>query len=602
MCGIFGVFNLAGQQIENVENLAERMGGAIRHRGPDDFGHVCHGGVLIGNRRLSIIDLANGHQPMTSDDGMISVVQNGEIYNYRELSVGLNLRTESDTEVILRLYERDGCEFVKQLNGMFAIAIVDRRVGSLFIWRDRVGKKPLYWTRHAGNLYFASEIKSLLAAGVPAQANTDAIGGLLTYNWVPVPFTAFSGIFHLRPGHKITCDGMGVREDSWWSLSSYMAPSNTVSECDILDLLRDATAVRLRADVPLGAFLSGGLDSSSIVACMAAKTRCPVNTFTIGFSDPRFDESMYAAEVAKLFGTDHCCEIVSANMISLWPLVTWHNDQPHGDASFMPTFRVSQLASGKVKVVLTGDGGDELFGGYDVHSSFFGRADKSWSQDRFEAEYLAAISLTGIQMQRDLLIDRDMAIGSSSVAAVGEDFRRGRCGDRINQVLALDFNQLLPSNNLVKPDKMAMACSLETRSPFLDYRMVELAWSIPGEYKVRDGVTKWVLKRALKSILPDEIIYRRKQMFTVPIGEWFKGSLRPLVEEALLSGRSLERGLFRRDCLVKIVESHVSGRENHTRLIRALVNLEMWYRIFIDRQGGVGPATLEDLGFPCSAA
>lgn len=598
MCGIFGAFDRDRRPFGDV--FAELGCRRMAHRGPDDQGYFESDGILIGNRRLSILDLAGGHQPMFSDDGQIAVVQNGEIYNFVELSRGLDCKTTCDTEVILRLYERDGEDFVHRLNGMFAIAILDRRRRKLLLYRDRVGKKPLYLHDDGTRLIFASEIKSMFAVGVKAEMDLTAFDAYLTYNFVPPPLTLFQGIRHLPPGHMLSIDDRGVIvEREWWNFAECETAEKSVSDwCDqLVETLDDATRIRLRSDVPLGAFLSGGIDSSSIVALMNRHLPNSVQTFCIGFDDPRFDESAYSQEVATRFGTKHTCEVVQADMTSTWPLATWHSDQPHGDISFLPTYWVSRMARRQVKVVLTGDGGDELFAGYDVHNRFFATPKGHLPQSDFERQYVQAISLF---MPADKVAVYSAAAkeslrGANSFALAEIHMKRFRHWDRINQALGLDVKLLLPGNNLVKPDKMAMAVSLEPRAPFLDVRMIELAFQIPGSLKLKDGETKWIFKRAAERLLPPEIVHRKKQMFTVPIGEWFKTSLLPFVREVLLSPTTAKRGLFDMQRVAAMIDEHSAGVSNYTRHLRALISLELWQRMFVDASFDHAP-TFEELG------
>ncbi|QDU09754.1 asparagine synthase (glutamine-hydrolyzing) [Gimesia aquarii] len=597
MCGIIGGYDRENRPFGTA--LAEQACERILHRGPDDQGFYETDGMLIGNRRLSILDLSGGHQPMFSDDQQIIVVQNGEIYNFKELAEGLSCRTSCDTEVILRLYERDGENFVNQLNGMFAIAIIDRRNQSLLLFRDRIGQKPVYLYDNGKRFLFASEIKSLFAMGVKAEMNWEGLDAYLTYNFVPPPITLFKNINHLMPGHmlKITPQGSLVRR--WWNLAEKPVESRTEDFwCEeIVDTLQAAVKIRLRSDVPLGAFLSGGIDSSSVVSLMSRELPNPVQTFCIGFDDPRFDESKYAREVSDLCNTRHTCEIMNPNLIATWPLTGYHNDQPHGDVSFMPTYWVSHLARQSVKVVLTGDGGDELFAGYDVHRHFFANRNLMIPREDIETDYIKAISLMQPEA-KSLLYSAEAKSKLGEVDATiyaTSHLKEFRHLDPINQAMALDIRLLLPGNNLVKPDKMAMAVSLEPRAPYLDYRMVDLAFRIPGLLKLRNGVTKSILKKACERILPQNIIYRKKQMFTVPIGEWFKRELSPFVNEVLCSSRSLERGLFRPERVREIIQEHQSNQVNHTRSIRALVAFELWQRTFIDETFDHAP-TYSELG------
>jgi len=605
MCGIIGGFDR--DQRPFGTDFAEAACGAIRHRGPDDQGYHEVDGMLVGNRRLSILDLAGGHQPMFSDDGQIAVVQNGEIYNYLELSAGLDCRTTCDTEVILRLYERHGAAFVERLIGMFAIAILDRRARRMLLFRDRTGEKPLYYHDDGRRLLFASEIKSLLAVGVPAELDEAALDGYLTFNFVPPPATLCRGIRHVMPGHTLEVDAHGVRERAWWSVPDAPAEERTPDAwCDeVVATLDEAVRIQLRSDVPLGAFLSGGLDSSSVVRLMSRRLERPVQTFSIGFTDPRFDESPYAAQVAELCGTQHRCDVVEPDLLHCWPLTVFHNDQPHGDVSFVPMYWLARVAREQVKVVLTGDGGDELFAGYQVHKEFFGQQDLSAPPADFERAYVRAISLMSPAEKNGLYsggTQRRMR-GRDAFDFAAPLFQRCRQMDPINRALALDVMLLLPGNNLVKPDRMAMAVSLETRAPMLDARLLELAFRIPGDMKFRDGQSKWILKRAAERLLPRDIVHRRKQMFTVPIGEWFKDRLQGFVRDVLLSPRTTERGLFDTAAVARMIDRHAAGTANHTRQIRALIALEVWQRIFLDQRLQHAP-TWEELGieYPGAAA
>ncbi len=607
MCGIVAAFSRESGRID--QELLGRMAAVIRHRGPDDTGlwtspATDRRSLGVGNQRLSIIDLAGGHQPFVSDDGQVAVVQNGEIYNYVELAAELAgtpfaCRSHSDTEVLLRLYEQRGTGFLGKLNGMFGLAIADRRDGSLFIARDRVGVKPLYWCEHAGRILVASEIKCLLAAGMPAQVDEEALHHFLSLNYVPPPFTLFKGIRHVMPGTWLRADADGVTTGTWWTLAPQVedlrATESWIEELDVL--LDDAVRIRCRADVPFGAFLSGGVDSSTVVGLMARRLPQPVKTFTIGFDDPRFDESAFSRMAAERFGTEHICEKVAADLTDRWSLVTWHCDQPHGDVSFMPTHRVSELAVKHVKMVLTGDGGDELFAGYDKHRDFFTPSVAALPIGEFRRKYFESITLFRTSDKQALYTPElgGRLRGVSSFALVNAWFERAKHLDRINQALYLDTALLLPGNNLVKPDRMAMAVSLEARDPLLDPRLIELAFRMPGDLKLRDGGTKWIFKQAVAPLIGRDLAYRRKQMFTVPIGEWFKDRLKPLVQEVLLARRTLDRGLFDPAAITGLVERHLAGTANHTREIRALMAVEIWHRCFIDRQFDHAP-TMGEIG------
>ena len=593
MCGIFGYFDRRGTQIP--DEILEQMGESIRHRGPDDEGihHRSERGVAIGNRRLSIIDLSGGHQPFVSDDGMIAVVQNGEIFNHIELAEELAksghiCRSHSDTEVLLRLYEREGMAFLPRLNGMFTIAIYDARSDALHLARDRIGVKPLYLHDDGQRLTFASEIKALLAGGIPRILDHEALQAFLTFNYVPPPLTLFSGVYHLMPGTCLTITRTGtVSTLRWWDLSHCEAVQQ--SEATWIEefnaTLNDAIRLRLRAEVPFGAFLSGGLDSSTVVGIMCRYSSSPVNTYAIGFHDLRFDESLYAAEAATRFGTRHSPLIVDENMLDLWPMAIWYCDQPHGDISFLPTYRVAELAAREVKMVLTGDGGDELFAGYEKYQQFFaGEQAHTMPDASFRQCYLDSISLFGAAARQSLYSSRMAAAvaGRDPNSGATSLFAEAAHMDRINQALYVDMQWLLPGNNLVKPDRMGMAVSLEARTPFLDYRMMELAFRMPGNLKLHRGETKYLLKRAVAPLIGERLAYRHKQMFTVPVGEWFRDSLSSFVADLLLSPRALARDLFNPTAIRQILAEHRVRAPDRTREIRALIAVELWARIFLD--------------------
>ncbi len=580
---------MAGQ--DQDATLLREMSTALKHRGPDGHGEIFRQGLAIGNQRLAIIDIQGGKQPFVSDDGEIAVVQNGEIFNYLELAMdlardGYLCRTRSDTEVLLRLYEREGIGFLDKLNGMFAFAIADFRKQCIYLARDRVGVKPLYWCRSGDTIWFASEIKSLLGAGVSAELDESALDLYLTYNFVPPPVTMFRQIRHLPPGHVAICSRPGVTINRWWH--PYEVETVPIGDEagwaeEFNATLEDAVRLRLRSDVQVGAFLSGGVDSSSIVAYMSKLSAYQVQTFSIGFEDARFDESPYARAASARFQTKHICEEVREDVAQLWPRVTYYCDQPHGDVSFLPTYRVASLAAKHAKVVLTGDGGDELFGGYEKYASFFSAPDLS-SEYEFERSYLDHISLFD-RDAKERLYSPALALSvrdhnTSEIA--NKIFQESRHFDRINRALYLDLLMLLPGNNLVKPDRMGMAVSLEARTPFLDRRMIEFALRTPGDRKVRNGETKHEMKKAVTQLIGQDLAYRDKRMFTLPIGEWFKQELRNFCYSVLLSDRAASRGLFNMGYVQQMIDQHVGGYANRTRELRALLALELWFNMFID--------------------
>jgi asparagine synthase (glutamine-hydrolysing) len=590
MCGIFGYWDRKRHALpgEALSAMAQKLA----HRGPDDEGiwHQPQRGVALGNRRLSIIDIAGGHQPFVSDDGLVAVVQNGEIFNYIELAAelrqqGVVLHTASDTEVILRLYEREGISFLAKLNGMFAVAIDDVREDAMYLARDRIGVKPLYVADDGQRAIFGSEIKAMLpwlATGTGFDSvDLEAIHHYLTFNYIPAPWTVWRGVRHVMPGTWMKFTREGVQTQRWWNLAAQREQDFEFEDwaAQFMAILDDATRIRLRADVPWGAFLSGGVDSSTIVALMARHVDQPVKTFCIGFADPRYDESAFAAEAARRFGCEHTSEIAELNMLDCWPRVLYHLDQPHGDASFMPTLRVSELAARHVKVVLTGDGGDELFAGYDKYADFFGGGSRDgMDADRFQRSYFDSISLFSPQAKIGLyqpsVAARLQGLDSFDAAAKPW-FDEAAHFDRLNQALYLDMQLLLSGNNLVKPDRMGMAVSIEARTPFLDWRMMEFAFRSRGRTKLHGGDKKHWYKRAVTPLIGSDLAYRKKQMFTVPVGEWFRGESHGWLRRTLQQSDLLRR-LFRAEAIEAMLSSHREGTANHTRELRALAALALW--------------------------
>lgn len=596
MCGIFGYFHRDGVSLPSDQVAA--MGDAISHRGPDDRGVFTASGAAIGNQRLSVIDLQGGHQPFVSDDGKVVVVQNGEIFNHIELAAevaarGNPCRTHSDTEVLLRLYELEGIGFLNKLNGMFAIAIYDAREHAMYLVRDRIGVKPLYVYDDGRLIAYSSEIKSLVAAGIVRQdMDEEAFHHYLTFNYVPAPYTMYRGVRHLMPGTFIKITRAGSETKRWWNLAD-VAPVHGRSEGEWIEefteILDDAVRLRLRCDVPFGAFLSGGVDSSSVVGMMARHIADPVKTFCIGFEDPRYDEAPFAQAAAERFDTEHTMERVAPDMLGLWPLATYHCDQPHGDVSFLPTYRVSELAARHVKVVLTGDGADELFAGYDKYRNFFASdAARHGSDEVFQRAYFDSISLFTAagksRLYTPALSARLDGIDSFDVAR--PYFDEVRHQDRINQALYLDMQLLLSGNNLVKPDRMGMAVSLEARTPFLDYRMMEFAFRMPGDLKLRDGVTKYLYKKAVAPLIGEELAYRRKQMFTVPVGEWFKHERADYCRDHIARVAAAMPESLRGDALKALAEEHIGRDADRTRELRALIATGHW--LAQGPEGGAG--------------
>lgn len=607
MCGIFGAYSFDGKSVP--EDMARAMSASVAHRGPDADGFQRDERCLLGNRRLAIIDLSHGSdQPILSEDGQIVVVQNGEIYNFIELRselerLGVRFNTQGDTEVILRAYQQWGKHFVSRLNGMFAIAIYDRVKQTMLLYRDRLGVKPLYVAGgpEEGTLWFGSEIKAILCNGRRYNPDYDALAQYFALNYIPQPATAFAGIRHLPPGHVCEITPSGMFTWRYWDLLS-VAPEADMSDAEasaeLLRLLDDATRIRMRSDAEFGAFLSGGLDSSSVVGFMSMYQAAPVHTFSIGFVDPRFDETGFAHMASRRFGTMHETRVMEPDAVASWPTMIWHCDQPHGDVSFMPMLSVSELAARNVKMVLTGDGGDELFGGYEKYLAIFG-PDGLALEDGWEDAYVRQSGLLQPGQAEALLTGslRDAFFGTDPYRALSSAITAADRQDPINRVLHAETVTLLPGNNLVKPDRMAMAHSLEIRSPFLDYRMAEFAFRVPGGMKLRDGDTKWIYKQAVEPLLGARLTHRKKQMFTVPIGEWFRQALAGYCRDMLLDGRLEGRGIVDVATIEQMLVQHVHGTVNHTRILRALISLEIWFRLFIDGDQSLRQAPAQVMEF-----
>ncbi|MCL5961870.1 MAG: asparagine synthase (glutamine-hydrolyzing) [Chloroflexi bacterium] len=586
-------------------NVLVQMCDQMTHRGPDDRGVLVQGFLGLAMRRLRIIDLKTGDQPIPNEDESIWVVHNGEIYNYLELrsdlmSRGHRFRTNSDSEVLVHLYEEYGTEMFAKLNGMFGFALWDGTKRELVVARDRLGKKPLHYAVLDGRLIFASEIKALLAyPGFPRRVNLEALNQLLTYNYIPAPLTVFQDVSELLPGHFLIARGGTVKTQAYWT--PRLAPEERSERewvDDILETLREATRVRLRSDVPLGAFLSGGVDSSSVVATMSALSDQPVSTFSIGFTDPRFDELPYARQVAGLFATDHHDLVVDPDMfIGMLERVIWHLDEPFGDASFLPTLVLSQLAKETVTVVLTGDGGDELFAGYERVRDFIALHPQAASPVAVAQQYADFTAVFNQTLKNRLLSGglADAVHTTDSSHVFAQLFNQAGSKNPLDMILYGDIRSLLNNNNLVKPDRMAMAVALEARSPYLDPRMVDLSLRMPSNLKLRGQETKYILKKALEveGTLPHEILYRKKQMFTVPIGEWFRDKLRQYSREILLDSRTAQRGYFNTATVSEMLDQHQAGAVNYTRQLRLLLTVELWHRLFIDRTDLVPPPAAE---------
>lgn len=657
MCGIAGVAWTAENPPPDEETL-RRMTTVLTHRGPDDGGYF-HTGLLIdgqpdlprpvpragagaalGHRRLSIIDLAGGHQPLCNEDGTVWIAFNGEVYNYAELQQDLQqrghqFRTSSDTEVIVHLYEEHGPECVEYLRGMFAFAIWDDRKRQLILARDRMGQKPLVFRQDPGRLIFASELKSLLQVpGVPRDLDPVALDEYLTYQYIPAPRCILRGYQKLPPGH------LAVYRDGELNVRRYWDPGYAQSEFDtngakfqtpgdlranefrtqLRETLTEAVRLRMRSDVPLGAFLSGGVDSTIIVGLMQQLSERPVQTFSIGFPVKAFDESSYAREAAKFLGTEHHEAIVRPDAVEILPKLIWHYDEPFSDSSAIPMMYLSEMTRKNVTVSLSGDGGDELFAGYDrykavqiagwfdqlpapirklatlnlwqhlpasvqqkSHRRRLKRLLSALSEPR-DRRYLKWISIFDDVRRRELYSD-DFAArlgGSDSAAPLLRAYEECPERDFVTRTTCADVLTYLPGDILTKVDIASMSASLECRSPFLDHRVVEFAARLPLKAKLRGRQGKRILIETFADLLPTSIQSRPKMGFGVPLDHWFRDELRPMLRETLLDPSSLNRGYFRPEGVEKLINEHTSAQWDHSYRLWSLLCLELWHRTFVD--------------------
>jgi len=627
MCGIAGFVEGTGGTNE-AERLGvlDRMCGVIAHRGPDDQGTLVLDGAALGMRRLSIIDLAGGHQPLSGCDASIQIVFNGEVYNFRELQRELEarghvFRTRSDTEAVVHAFEEWGAACVEHLRGMFAFAVWDGRTRELFVARDRVGKKPLYYTVTAGgDFVFGSELKSLLEhPGVRPEASDEAVDAYLTFGYVPDPLCIFRGVWKLPPGHRLTFARGRVSAEPYWDFPVEVDSERRRAE-DYLEELRalldEAVRVRLVADVPLGAFLSGGVDSSAVVGLMARNSTRPVKTFSIGFREDSYDELRYARLAARHFGTEHQEFVVTPDICGVVDELAWHFDEPFADSSAIPTYVVSKMAREHVKVVLSGDGGDELFAGYtryviERRRGGFARLPRvlraglmqplgrklphgAWGRNFIHnvaldplERYIEEVSVF-TRLNRPALYDREFrrrlgADEGKAAAPFREHAAHAEGAGALAALLYLDSKTYLPGDILTKVDRMSMAASLEARVPLLDHKLIEFVARIPPSLKMKGFETKHIFKLAVRGLVPDEILDRPKQGFGVPIQQWINDELRERVRGTLEEPRTLQRGYFEPAYVRRLVDEHARGRRDHSTPLWALFMFELWHRTFLDR-------------------
>jgi len=629
MCGIAGVLELDPRRRPSPEGL-RRMAAVLRHRGPDAEGFYEDGPVGFAHRRLSIIDLASGQQPMESPDGQVCVVFNGEIYNYPELRRELEsrqghvFRTQSDTEVLLALYQHAGLDAFPRLNGMFACAFWDRRTSQLVLARDRIGKKPLYYYRDAQRVLFGSELKAILAfGGVDRRVDLRALDEYVAHGYIVGEQAILEGVRRVAPAQVVVVRDGRVTARSYWRLA-FEPASKPPSEVEAIertaDLVRQAVKRRLMSDVPLGAFLSGGLDSSAVVAVMAELSSRPVQTFSIGFEETDYSEADDARRVAEHLGTDHHEMIIKPDALHVLPELVWHLDEPFGDSSALATYYVCQAARQHVTVALSGDGGDEVFAGYTLYQDLDRwrrlRRIPRWIRHRvlppltrvmpftwpgWNTLYAAgrveddglAPALGAYPYLHGELYTHDItrALDGHDPLAETRRLRREAAHlDPVSRLQYVDTLQYLPADILTKVDRMSMANSLEVRAPLLDYTLVEYIATLPLTYKLRSGVSKYLLRKVCAPMLPVSTLAKPKQGFAIPKDRWFQGTLRPFAEEILLDRRTLARGYFRKDTLVRLLTHHATGRRDYSAWIWSLIVLELWCRTFVD-ETGAGPLT-----------
>ncbi|MFL6209359.1 MAG: asparagine synthase (glutamine-hydrolyzing) [Pyrinomonadaceae bacterium] len=627
MCGIVGMVR-GGDRAVDAE-LLQRMCDAIRHRGPDEEGRYLKGRAGLAMRRLAIIDLAGGQQPIHNEERSAWIVFNGEIYNYKELrarleKLGHEFYTDSDTEAILHAYEQYGADCPKHLRGMFAFAIWDEHKEELFLARDRVGKKPLLYAHVNNQLIFGSEFSALLLhPDIGREVLPEAIHHYLSFMCVPAPLTAYRQIKKLEPGHSLRFTRAGeIKLERYWQPDFTKKTKLTEEEAGerAVELLREAVRVRLMSEVPLGAFLSGGIDSSTVVALMSEASSTPVKTFSIGFEEQDFSELHHARRIAEHVGADHHEFIVRPDALEVLPTLVEHYGEPYADSSAIPTYYVARETRRHVTVALNGDGGDECFAGYERYAamrlaeryrrlpgllrervieqaiSLYPTSELRRSRMRDLKRFLHAAALPTVERymrwvsvldrgaKAELYADdfRQQLNGHDPAALLAPWFASVNGAGVVDAALMTDTMTYLPNDLLVKVDIATMAVSLEARSPFLDHHVIEFAASLPEQYKLRGLTTKYLLKRVLRKLLPAENLNRRKMGFGVPITHWLRGNLQGFLRETLLSARSLRRGLFKPEQIARLVAEHTAGQKDHAPQLWTLLMLELWFQRFID--------------------
>lgn len=631
MCGICGIFNTDKKPVEQSDIV--RMNRIMSHRGPDGEGVYIKGHIGLGHRRLSIIDLESGTQPMANPDGSVQLVFNGEIYNFLELKKELEgkgyvFRTRSDTESIIYAYEQWGEAFAEKLRGMFAIALWDEKQEKLILLRDRVGKKPLYYSYHNNHLFFASELKSLLTIPeIPKETDFHALDAYLSFGYVPSPMSIFKDVRKLPPAHMAVCTPGGFRIHSYWELDMNGSAAGRSEESlaeELREIFDECVKLRLISDVPLGAFLSGGVDSGAVVAAMALLMGDEaVKTASIGFSEKKFDELVYARMVAEQYGTEHTEFLVQADALEVLEKIVWHLDEPFADASAIPTYYVSQMARKKVTVAVSGDGGDENFAGYinryymtkkeaEIRdrlpvflrenllaplARFYPKIDRLPRPLRlknflhslagsFEESYFRAMSFYFLPEMKTRLYRPGLAAETKDFDAfevLGKHFRQNRNPDTVTRAQYADIKTYMTEDILVKVDRMSMAHSLEVRSPILDHKLMEFAGRLPSDLKLKGRQSKYIFKKMNEKRLPADILYRKKQGFSIPLAAWMRGELKDFAADTLFSSDSCLSDYFHTGYIKTLWEKHQRGLQDYAAPLWGLMMFGLWQKQFMKK-------------------
>jgi asparagine synthase (glutamine-hydrolysing) len=634
MCGICGIYNFDGRPVD--EDLLKRMNRTLIHRGPDGEGIFVDSKIGFGHRRLSIIDLKTGKQPMGNEDGSVQVVFNGEIYNFLELrkllqAKGHRFKTRSDTETIVHGYEEWGEDVIKHLRGMFAIALWDGPGNRLLLARDRIGKKPLYYHLDKGRIIFASELKALIVdSSIGRDVDPNALDCYLSFGYVPSPLCILKGVKKLPPAHYAIYNDSGFSLRQYWHLDMAHSVSGTHEERalqELRTLFDEAIRLRLISDVPLGAFLSGGIDSSAVVAAMARlKGKEPVKTASIGFSVKEFDELKYARKVANLYHTDHTEFVVKPDALEVLDDIVWYLDEPFADSSAIPTYYVSKMTRQRVIVALSGDGGDETFAGY-VRRYYMNRLEENirrgiprsirenvlgpisklypkWDSlprpfriknflsnisRSFEEAYFRDMSFYFLPERKKRLYRPEMSIAMKDFNpfdVLGKHFKRNKNTDVTTRAQYVDIMTYLPEDILVKVDRMSMAHSLEVRSPILDHKLIEFVATLPSSYKLRGNEAKYIFKKMNERVLPRDILYRKKQGFCVPLADWLRGELKDFIRETLFSTGSGLRDYFNMEYAMALWKKHLGGKQDYSAPLWGLMMFELWQKRFLPHHKG----------------